>query len=70
MKANKINRLFPHGPHIITKNNLVSLPTSLNSFSSYFLFAKDGIMSKHRRLLVHIKWKMDNGNAVCFKLGM
>lgn len=55
-------RIVSHGPHIITKNNSfeikVSPPRSLlDSLSNYFLLVKDGIMSKHRRLLVHIKGK-------------
>ena len=55
-------RIVSHGPHIITKNNSfkikVSPPRSLlDSLSNYFLLVKFGIMSKHRRLLVHIKGK-------------
>lgn len=54
-------RIVSHGPHIITKNNSfeikVSPPRSPDSLSNYFLLVKDGIMSKHRRLLVHIKEK-------------
>ena len=55
-------QIVPHGPHIITKNNSfeikVSPPRSLLDFlSNYFFLVKDGIMSKHRRLLIHIKGK-------------
>lgn len=61
LDINEINGLF-RMVKIITKNNSfeikVSPPRSLlDSLSNYFLLVKDGIMSKHRRLLVHIKGK-------------
>ena len=65
-------QIVAHGPHIITKNNSfeikVSPPRSLlDSLSNYFLLVKAGIMSKHRRLLVHIKEKKYCALVRCVK---